>query len=223
MEKFLPVSPAGVTQKLRDGFYGLPKFFQDARSKLIPASIATLAALRFDCPHDPCTSQIVKSNPRAIYFAASPNVTKKQRRNQGFKLDEETRYCLTGGHARIFSRRNLRFKMRDMACQSEAVRQEHFLNVRRQSDTPQCTAPCVALRLDNFVCSGVILWQGVRRSIPFDTAFDTASRFWVSNGIKWQHGARACQCRLCDGIRRNHDTSRNRKCVGKLRVNCSTN
>jgi hypothetical protein len=52
MEKFLPVSPAGVTQILQGGFYGLPKFFQDARSKFLPASIATLAALRFDCPHD---------------------------------------------------------------------------------------------------------------------------------------------------------------------------
>jgi hypothetical protein len=27
-------------------------FFQDARSKFMPASIATLAAPRFDCPHD---------------------------------------------------------------------------------------------------------------------------------------------------------------------------
>jgi hypothetical protein len=26
--------------------------------------------------------------------------------------------------------------------------------------------------------------------IPFDTIFDTASRFSVLNGIKWQHGGR---------------------------------
>jgi hypothetical protein len=92
-------------------------------------------------------------------------------------------------------------------------------------------APRRALRL---ACDVLIARQrcrkGVRRpssnaarEIPFDTAFDTASRFWVLNGIKWQHGARTCQRRLCDGIRRNHDTSRKRKYVAKLRVNCSTN
>jgi len=57
---------------------------------------------------------------------------------------------------------------------------------------------------------------------PLHTRFDTASRFWVLNGITWHHRARTCQRRLCDGIRRNQDTSRKRKSVAKLRVNCST-
>jgi hypothetical protein len=58
---------------------------------------------------------------------------------------------------------------------------------------------------------------------PFDTIFDTASRFWVSNGIKWQHGEQAGKGRLPHEITRNHKTARNRKTYFGFSVLCSTN
>jgi hypothetical protein len=44
-----------------------------------------------------------------------------------------------------------------------------------------------------------------RYVFPFDTGFDTASHFWVLNGVTRQHGARTWQRRLCDEITRNHE------------------
>jgi hypothetical protein len=41
-----------IVHAAMQGLRGFRNFFQDARSKFMPASIATLAVLRCDCPHD---------------------------------------------------------------------------------------------------------------------------------------------------------------------------
>jgi hypothetical protein len=54
---------------------------------------------------------------------------------------------------------------------------------------------------------------------PFDTGFDTASRFSVLNGVTRQHGARTGQRRLCGGITRNHERANHDKTIENIEQN----
>jgi hypothetical protein len=58
---------------------------------------------------------------------------------------------------------------------------------------------------------------------PLHTEFDTASRFWVLNGITRQLGARAYLMRLCREITKCHETKLEIKLLFGFSVLCSTN
>jgi hypothetical protein len=76
-----------------------------------------------------------------------------------------------------------------------------------------------------FIVSKMDAWQcrfPPRRSqyvFPFDTGFDTASRFLVLNGVTRQHGARTGQRGLCDEITRNHERANSDKTLVNIEHN----